>query len=86
MRHRYLSLLCLLQPVSSMPAQTTLGVTPRNARLESQGRQEAKLAGCSYLLVPTIKHQRKRGGGLLGRVAGGAAEQGAWSVAAGMGS
>lgn len=64
----------------------TLGVTPLNARLESQVRQEAKLAGCSYLLLPTIKHQRKTGGGFLGRIAGSAAEQGAYSVAAGAGS
>lgn len=64
----------------------TLGVTPLNARLESQVRQEAKLAGCSYLLLPTVKHQRKSGRSLLGRVAGGAAEQGAWSAAAGAGS
>jgi hypothetical protein len=64
----------------------SIGVTPLNARLESQVRQEAKLAGCSYLLLPAIKHQRKTGRSLLGRVAGGAAEQGAWSVAAGAGS
>ena len=64
----------------------TLGVTPLNARLESQVRQEAKLAGCSYLLLPTIKHARKTGGGMLSRVAGGAAEYGAWSVASGAGS
>lgn len=64
----------------------TLGVTPLSARLESQVRQEAKLAGCTYLLLTTVKHQRKTGGGLLSRVAGGAAEQGAWSVAAGAGS
>jgi hypothetical protein len=64
----------------------TLGVTPLNARLESQVRQEAKLADCSYLLLPSVKHQRKTGRSLLGRVAGGAAEQGAWSVAAGAGS
>ena len=63
----------------------TVGVIPLNARLESQVRQEAKLAGCSYLLLPSVKHQRKTGG-LLGRVAGSAAEQGAWSVAAGAGS
>ena len=64
----------------------TLGVTPLEARLESQVRQEAKLAGCSYLLLPSIKHQRKTGRSLLGRVAGGAAEQGAWSVAGSAGS
>ena len=64
----------------------TLGVKPLEARLESQVREEARLAGCAYLLLPTVKHQRKAGGGLLGRVAGSAAEQGAWSVAAGAGS
>lgn len=64
----------------------TLRVKPLEARLESQVRQEAELAGCTYLLLPTVKHQRKTGGGLLGRVAGSAAEQGAWSVAAGAGS
>ena len=64
----------------------TLGVTPLSARLESQVRLEAKQAGCTHLLLTTIKHQRKTGGGLLGRVAGSAAEQGAWSVAGGAGS
>jgi hypothetical protein len=64
----------------------TLGVTPLKARLESQVRQEAKLAGCAYLLLPSIKHQRKTGGGLLSRVAGSAAEHGAWSVAGSAGS
>jgi hypothetical protein len=64
----------------------TLGVTPLSARLESQVRLEAKQAGCAYLLLTTIKHQRKTGGGLLSRVAGSAAEQGAWSVASGAGS
>jgi hypothetical protein len=71
---------------SSFLTGPTLGVTPLNARLESQVRQEAKQAGCSYLLLTTFKHQRKTGGGLLSRVAGSAAEQGAWSVAAGAGS
>lgn len=60
----------------------TLGVKPLAARLESQVRQEARLAHCAYLLLPTVKHQRKTGGSLLSRVAGSAAEQGAWSVAA----
>jgi hypothetical protein len=64
----------------------TLGVTPLSARLESQVRLEGKQAGCTHLLLTTIKHQRKTGGGLLGRVAGSAAEQGAWSVAGGAGS
>jgi hypothetical protein len=64
----------------------TLGITPLKARLESQVRQEAKLAGCSYLLLPVIKHERKSGGGMLSRAAGSAAEYGAWSVASGAGS
>jgi hypothetical protein len=64
----------------------TLGVIPLTARLEAQARQEAKLAGCGYLLLPSIKHQRKTGGGFLSRVAGSAAEQGAYSVASGAGS
>ena len=64
----------------------TLGVTPLSARLESQVRLEARQAGCTHLLLTAIKHQRKTGGGLLGRVAGSAAEQGAWSVAGGAGS
>ncbi len=59
----------------------TLGVTPLEARLASQVREEAKLAGCPFLLLPTIKHQRKTGGGgILGKVASGAVQQGAWSV------
>ena len=64
----------------------TLGVTPLSARLESQVRLEAKQAGCTHLLLTTMKHQRKTGGSLLGRVVGGAAQQGAWSVAGGAGS
>jgi hypothetical protein len=64
----------------------TIGVAPLTARLESQVREEAKQAGCSYLLFTTFKHQRNTGGGLLRRMAGGAAEQGAWSVAARAGS
>lgn len=59
----------------------SLALTPLQARLASQVREEAKLAGCPFLLLPTIKHQRKTGGGgLLGKVASGAVQQGAWSV------
>ena len=59
----------------------SLAVTPLEARLASQVREEAKLAGCPFLLLPTIKHQRKTGGGgLLGKVTSGAVQQGAWSV------
>ncbi len=58
----------------------TLAVTPLNAKLESQVREEAKAAGCPYLLLTKVKHVRKSGGGLLGRMAGSAAQQAAWSV------
>jgi hypothetical protein len=55
----------------------TLGIRPLKARLASQVREEAKQAGCAHLLLTTVKHEQKRGGGLLGRVAAGAAQQGA---------
>jgi hypothetical protein len=43
-------------------------------------------AGCRFLLLPSIKHERKTGGGLLGKVAGGAVQQGAWAVTGSAGS
>lgn len=59
----------------------TLSVQPLNARLQAQVRQEAKLAGCGFLLLTRIKHQRKTGGGgILGKMVGGAVQQGAWAV------
>lgn len=59
----------------------TLSVQPLSARLQSQARQEAKLGGCRFLLLTTVKHERKTGGaGFLGKVAGGAVQQGAWAV------
>lgn len=66
----------------------TLAVQPLTARLQSQAREEAKLAGCRFLLLPSIKHERKTGGGggLLGKVAGAAVQQGAWAVAGSAGS
>jgi hypothetical protein len=65
----------------------SLAVRPLNARLQSQVREEAKAAGCSYLLLPTVKHEHKSGGGgLLGRMAGGAVEQGAWRAGAAAGT
>ena len=64
----------------------SLAVQPLTARLQSQVREEAKLAGCRFLLLPSIKHQRKTGGGILGKVAGGAVQQGAWSAAGSVGS
>ena len=65
----------------------TLAVTPLQARLVSQAREEAKLAGCAFLLLPTIKHERKTGGGgFLGKVVAGGVQQGAWSAAGAAGS
>jgi hypothetical protein len=60
---------------------------PLKARLESQAREEAKQAGCPFILVTTLKLVSKRsGGGLLGQIAAGAARQGAWEVGARSGS
>jgi hypothetical protein len=65
----------------------SLAVTPLQARLVSQAREEAKLAGCAFLLLPTIKHVRKTGGGgILGKVVAGGVQQGAWSAAGAAGS
>jgi hypothetical protein len=64
----------------------SLAVQPLSARLQSQVREEAKLAGCRFLLLPSVKHERKTGGGLLGKVAGGAVQQGAWAVTGSAGS
>jgi hypothetical protein len=65
----------------------TLAVQPLNARLQSQVREEAKLAGCRFLLFPAVKHERKSGGGgIFGKVASGAVQQGAWAVTGSTGS
>jgi hypothetical protein len=64
----------------------TLAVQPLSSRLQSQARKEAKLAGCGFLLLTTAKHSRKTGGGgLLGRMAGGAVQQGAWAATGAVG-
>ena len=61
----------------------SLGTMPLNARLPSQARQEAKQSGCTFVLFTTLKHTRKdAGGGLLGKVMTGAAQQGALTVGA----
>lgn len=60
---------------------------PLTARLASQVREEARQAGCPYLLLTSFKHQHKRSGGsMLGRVAAGAAQQGAWEAGVTSGS
>lgn len=58
----------------------SLSAKKLTARLESQARLEARAAACPYLLLTTVKHVRKSGGGILGRMAGSAAQQAAWSV------
>jgi hypothetical protein len=65
----------------------SLRAEPLKARLSSQVKEEATLAGCPYLLLTTIKHvQKKSGGGLLKRMAAGAAQQGAWEAGVASGS
>jgi hypothetical protein len=62
----------------------TLTVAALNSRLTTQAREEAKQSRCEYVLFVTLKQERKKkGGGLLGKIASEAAQQGAWSVAAG---
>lgn len=60
---------------------------PLKARLESQAREEARQAGCPYILLTTLKLVSKRsGGGVLGQVAAGAVRQGAAEVGIASGS
>jgi hypothetical protein len=59
----------------------TLAVTPLNARLLSQAREEAKQASCKYVVYSTMKLERgKSGGGFLGKMIGGAVESSAWEL------
>ena len=58
----------------------SLGVTPLEARLASQAREEAKQKSCPHVLLTTIKHQRKQDHGFLRRATTGAVETGAWQV------
>jgi hypothetical protein len=65
----------------------SLATYPLKAKLESQVRQEARQADCPYLLLTTLKHvQKKSGGSMLGKMAAGAAQQGAWEAGAASGS
>jgi hypothetical protein len=55
----------------------TLTSQPLQARLISQAREEARLANCPFTLFTTINVVSKRsGGGVLGKIAAGAARQG----------
>lgn len=58
----------------------SIAVTSLNARLTGQAREEAKLADCPYVLFPSVRHERKTTG-LLGRIAAGAVQSGAWEAA-----
>jgi hypothetical protein len=65
----------------------SLAAEPLKARLASQVREEARQAGCPYLLLTTLKHVQKRSGGsVLGRMAAGAAQEGAWQAGMSSGS
>jgi len=63
----------------SILAGPSLTVTPLAARLEGQAREEAKSGNCRFLLFTSVKHTRKSGG-LLGHLAAGAVQNGAYAV------
>ena len=72
---------------TSFLAGPSLKTSPLQARLDAQVREEAKLAGCPFLLLTNIKHEQKQqGSGVLGRVAAGVVQQGASEVVRGSGS
>jgi hypothetical protein len=72
---------------TSMLTGPSLQTQALSARLASQVREEARQANCPYLLLTTFKHQHKRkGGSLIGRMAAGAAQQGAWEAGVASGS
>lgn len=59
----------------------TLAVTPLNARLASQAREEAKQASCKYVVYASMTLERgKSGNRVLGRMIGGAVESSAWEL------
>jgi hypothetical protein len=65
----------------------SLKAEPLTSRLESQAREEAKLATCPFLLVTTVKLVSKKGGSnLLGQVAAGAVREGAYAAGVATGS
>ena len=65
---------------SSFLTGPSLSVVELKARLQSQAREEAKQANCPYVLLTTMKQQRKTDRGLLRRATSGAIEAGASSV------
>jgi hypothetical protein len=56
-------------------------VVPLTARLPSQAREQAVVAGCDYVLLTSVNHVRKTGSGLGRRIAGRAAQEAAWAAA-----
>jgi hypothetical protein len=59
----------------------TLVVTPLNAKLASQAREEAKQASCDYVVYTSMKLERnKSGGGLFGKIVGEAVQSSAWEL------
>jgi hypothetical protein len=65
----------------------SLAAYPLKAKLASQFREEARQAGCPYTLLTTLKHvQKKSGGSVLGKMAAGAAQQGAYEAGVATGS
>ena len=59
----------------------TLAVTPLNAKLASQAREEAKQASCKYVVYTAMKLERnKSGGGLFGKIVGEAVQSSAYEL------
>jgi hypothetical protein len=59
----------------------TLAVTPLQARLASQEREEAKQASCRYVVYTSMKLEKnKSGGGLFGKIVGEAVQSSAYEL------
>ena len=65
---------------SSFLTGPSLGVVELKARLQSQAREEAKQANCPYVLITSMKQQRKTDRGILRRATSGAIEAGTSQV------
>jgi hypothetical protein len=65
---------------SSFLTGPSLGVVELKARLQSQAREEAKQANCPYVLITSLKQERKTDRGILRRATSGAIEAGAGQV------
>ena len=59
----------------------SLKADPLKSRLESQAREEAKQAGCPWILFTSLKVvSKKSGGSVLGQMAASAAREGAYAA------